>query len=166
MSNTSTPAAMAISPGTFHGITLVGAVVAAVTTFVTLAAALPAWAMFLGWVGYNSRGQTVREGLANLVALLLGIVFGAGTALLIGWLTPHVGNLATPLAVFADVVLVLSLRALPGINNPLAYFLGLISFFAAGQPPSPLLLGGLVAAGVLGAIGGGISNVLQGRLAR
>ncbi|MFJ4291888.1 DUF1097 family protein [Cupriavidus sp. NPDC089707] len=64
------------------------------------------------------------------------------------------------------MVLVLSLRAVPGINNPLAYFLGLISFFAASQPPSPSLLGALVAAGVLGAIGGGISNVLQGRLAR
>ncbi len=43
-------AALNIPPGTFHGITLIGAVVAAATTFLTLAAALPAWAMFLGWV--------------------------------------------------------------------------------------------------------------------
>ncbi|MNT75740.1 hypothetical protein D3C72_2146610 [compost metagenome] len=64
------------------------------------------------------------------------------------------------------MVLVLSLRALPRINNPLAYFLGLISFFAASQPPSLMLLGALAAAGVLGAIGAGISNVLQARLAR
>ncbi|MDQ0143279.1 DUF1097 domain-containing protein [Cupriavidus necator] len=157
--------AMNIPPGTFHGITLIGAVVAAVTTFLTLAAALPAWAMFLGWVGFNASAQTTREGVANLAAFLLGIVFGAATGLLIAWLTPRFGDLSTPLAVFGDVVLVLSLRALPRINNPLAYFLGLISFFAAGQPPSLRLLAALAAAGVLGAIGAGIANVLQGRLA-
>ncbi|WP_439669226.1 DUF1097 domain-containing protein [Cupriavidus necator] len=159
-------AALNIPPGTFHGITLIGAVVAAVTTFLTLTAGLPAWAMFLGWVAFNTGSQTAREGAANLAAFLLGIVFGAATGLLIGWLTPRFGDLATPLAVFGDVVLVLSLRALPRINNPLAYFLGLISFFAASQPPSLMLLGALAAAGVLGAIGAGISNVLQARLAR
>jgi hypothetical protein len=159
-------AALHMPPGTFHGITLIGAVVAAVTTFLTLAAALPAWAMFLGWVAFNTGAQTAREGTTNLAAFLLGIVFGAVTGLLIGWLAPHFGDLATPLAVFGDVVLVLSLRALPQINNPLAYFLGLISFFAASQPPSPMLLGALAAAGVLGAIGAGITNVLQARLAR
>ncbi|WP_454739450.1 DUF1097 domain-containing protein [Cupriavidus necator] len=168
MSKTGTAAQAVAStpPGTFHGITLVGAVVAAATTFGTLAAALPAWAMFLGWVGFSTSGQTLREGLDNLAAFLLGIAFGAGTGLLIGWITPVFGAYATPIAVFADVVLVLSLRALPRVNNPLAYFLGLISFFASMEPPTLPLLGALAAAGVLGALGAGTANVLQARLAR
>ncbi|AGW93013.1 MULTISPECIES: DUF1097 domain-containing protein [Cupriavidus] len=163
---TAVQAAASIPPGSFHGITLVGAVVAAATTFGTLAAALPAWAMFLGWVGFSTSGQTLREGVENLAAFLLGIVFGAGTGLLIAWLTPRFGDLATPIAVFGDVVLVLSLRALPRVNNPLAYFLGLISFFASMEPPSLPLLGALAAAGALGALGAGTANVLQARLAR
>ncbi len=158
--------ASAIPPGTFHGITLVGAVVAAATTFLTLSAALPAWAMFLGWVAFNSSGQTLRDGITNFAAFLLGITFGAGTGLLIAWLTPRFGDLATPIAVFGDVVLVLSLRALPKVNNPLAYFLGLISFFASMEPSSLPLLGSLAAAGLLGAGGAGIANIVQARLTR
>ena len=150
----------------FHSITIISAVVAAITTFATLSAALPAWAMFLGWVGYSTSGQTTREGIANLGSFLVGIVFGVGTALLIGWLTPSLGAAATPVAVFVDVIVVLSLRAVPHLNNPLAYFCGLISYFASMLAPSVSTMGLLAAAGVLGALGAGTAAVLQARFAR
>ena len=148
----------------FHSITLIGAVVAAVTTFATLTLALPAWAMFLGWVGYSTSGQTARDGIANLISFLLGLALGFGTSLVIGFLTPLLGDAATPVAVFGDVILVLSLRALPSINNPLAYFLGLISFFASAQAPSASLFAVLAAAGVIGALGAGTASFLQSRM--
>ncbi|WP_394834584.1 DUF1097 domain-containing protein [Pendulispora rubella] len=151
-------------PFQFHSITVISAVVAAVTTFVTLTAALPAWAMFLGWVGYSTSGQTVREGIANLVSFLLGVVFGVGTALLIAFLTPWLGDAATPVAIFGDVVVVLSLRAVPHVNNPLAYFLGLISFFASMLAPSASTLGVLAIAGVIGALGAGTASCIQSRV--
>lgn len=159
-------ATVAVEPRHFHTFTLVTAVVAAVATVGTLAAALPAWSMFLGWVAYSVSGQSPRESLPNLVSFLLGIGIGAGTGLVIGLLTPWLGDAATPVAVFGDVILVLSLRALPLINHPLAYFLGLISFFASAQAPSGSLLAMLAAAGVIGAVGAGFAGFLQSRLPR
>jgi hypothetical protein len=142
------------------------AVVAASATFLTLGATLPAWAMFLGWVAYSTAGSTPREGFANLACFLLGLGLGAGTGILIGLLTPLLGDAATPLAVLGDVVVVLSLRNLRPIDNPLAYFLGLISFFASAQAPSASLLGMLAAAGAIGAVGAALAAWLQSRIER
>lgn len=142
------------------------AVVAAGATVLTLGATLPAWAMFLGWVAYSTVGSTPREGGANLAAFLLGLGLGAATGAVIGLLTPLLGAGATPLAVLGDVIVVLSLRNLRPINNPLAYFLGLISFFAAAQAPSASLLGMLAAAGVIGAAGAASAAWLQSRIER
>lgn len=150
----------------FHSITLMVAVVAAGATVLTLGATLPAWAMFLGWVAYSTAGSTPREGRANLVAFLLGLGLGAATGTVISLLTPLLGAAATPLAVLGDVVVVLSLRNLRPINNPLAYFLGLISFFASAQAPSASLLGMLAAAGVIGAAGAASAAWLQSLIER
>jgi hypothetical protein len=139
-------------------------VVAAVTTFATISAMLPAWAMFLGWVAYSTSGATTRERVANLISFLLGLGVGVGTGLLIAFLTPMLGDAATPLAVFGDVVLVLSLRSLRPINNPLAWFLGLTTFFASAQAPSLSLLAALAIAGLIGALAAGLAIVLQSRI--
>lgn len=117
--------------------------------------------MFLGWVAYSTVGPGLREGLFNLGSFLLGIGLGALTAIAIGLLTPQFGDAATPLAVLGDVVIVLSLRNAHTMNNPLAYFLGLISFFAAAQAPSLPLLAMLAAAGTIGAAGAAASGALQ-----
>jgi hypothetical protein len=148
-------------PSRFHAITLIGAAVAATTTFVTIAAGLPAWAMFLGWVAYSSSAKTKREGVGNLISFLVGLNFGAATSLTIGFLTPSLGGAAVPLAIFGVVIIVLSLRALPPINNPLAYILGLVSFFASGQVPSVSILAVLAVAGLIGALGAVVTNFLQ-----
>ncbi|WP_084677188.1 DUF1097 domain-containing protein [Massilia niastensis] len=150
----------------FHLSTLVVAIVASSTTFLTLGAALPAWTMFLGWVAHDTAGSTLREGVANLVSFLLGLGLGAGTGIAIGLLTPVVGDAATPLAVLGDVIVVLSLRNLRPINNPLANFLGHISFFASAQAPSASLLGMLAAAGIIGAAGAAMAGWLQSRVER
>ncbi|MBB5052100.1 hypothetical protein HNQ36_002074 [Afipia massiliensis] len=148
----------------FHSTTLITAVVAAVATFVTIVMGLPTWAAFLGWVGYSISGQTTREGAANLVSFLLGLAFGLGTGVVIEFLTPALGSAAAPLAVFGVVIVVMSLRSLSPINNPLAYFLGLISFFASAQMSSLSLLAMLGPAGVLGAVSAWTVSYLQSRL--
>jgi len=150
----------------FHALTLITAAVAAAATFATIVLGIPTWAAFLGWVGYSVSGPTTREGVANLISFLLGLGFGMGTGLSIERLTPSLGDAATPLLIFGVTVLVMSLRRLTPINNPLAYFLGLICFFASAQMASITLLTMLAPAGALGAFSAWLVSVLYSRLQR
>jgi hypothetical protein len=156
-----TPVNTAPGPLRFHAMSLVVAIVAGVSTFGTIAVMLPASAMFLGWVGYSLGSGTPKEGFANLTAFVLGLVLGIGTALAINALTPLVGAAATPLAVSGVVILVLSLRTLAPVNNALAYFLGITSFFYSGLMPTAGTFAILATAGVIGAVSAAIAGTLQ-----
>ncbi|WP_019832115.1 DUF1097 domain-containing protein [Sphingomonas sp. PR090111-T3T-6A] len=145
----------------FHAVSLVVAVVAGVATYGTLAVMLPASAMFLGWVAYNLAGASARDNLADLGCFLLGLAFGIGTAIAIRLLTPTLGDAATPLAVSGVVVLVLSLRTLAPLNNPIAYFLGLTSFFYSGLAPVASTYAILACAAVIGAASCAAATLLQ-----
>ena len=162
--NTSPPALR------FHAISLTVAAVAGISTFSTTSVMLPAPAMFLGWVAFGLGGASMRGGFANLVSFLLGVAFGAGTALAITQLAPALGMLATPVAVAGVVVLVLSLRNLAPINHPPAYFLGLTSFFYSGLAPTHTTVAILAAAGAIGAgsaaVAGLLERFVQGRAPR
>jgi hypothetical protein len=144
----------------FHAVSFVVAAVAGLSTFGTIAVMLPASAMFLGWVAFNM-APSMREGLANLCCFLIGLVFGIGTATAIGWLTPSLGAGATPVAVSGVVILVLSLRNLAPLNNPLAYFLGLTSFFYSGFMPTGATYAILASAGIIGAASCAAATLLQ-----
>lgn len=140
----------------FHALSLSVAAVAAAATYGVNTVMLPAPAMFLGWVAFDLAGPSWRDGAANTGAFLLGLAFGAGTAL-----TPALGALATPLAVAGVVVLVLSLRGLAPLNNPLAYFLGLSSFFYSGLAPTGETLLPLGVAGVIGGLACALAGLAQ-----
>jgi Protein of unknown function (DUF1097) len=146
----------------FHAVSLVVAAVAGVSTYGTIAVMLPASAMFLGWVAFNMGTPSMRDAVANLGCFLLGLVFGIGTATAIGALTPSLGAAATPLAVSGVVILVLSLRTFAPLNNPLAYFLGLTSFFYSGFGPTGATYAILASAGVIGAASCAAATLLQG----
>jgi hypothetical protein len=60
-------------------------------------------------------------------------------------------------------MVVVSLRAAPPLNNLLCYFLGLITFFAAHQPPTLATLLALAAPTALGGLAGWVSTWLQAR---
>jgi Protein of unknown function (DUF1097) len=148
----------------FYSITLAVAVVAGLVTFGTVAIMLSASGMFLGWVAYSINSHRVRDGYANLVAFLLGLGLGIGTTIVIKLLTPSLGLAATGLAIFVLVALVMSLRTLAPINNALAYFLGITSFFYSGLAPTASSFASLAAAGALGATGAAVSSLWQARL--
>ena len=150
-----------ISPAfRFHAVSLVVAAVAGLSTFGTIAVMLPASAMFLGWVAFNM-APSMRDGLANLGCFLIGLTFGIGTATAIALLAPRLGAGATPIAVSGVVVLVLSLRDLAPLNNPLAYFLGLTSFFYSGFMPTGTSYAILASAGIIGAASCALATLLQ-----
>jgi hypothetical protein len=144
----------------FHAISLAVAAVAAIATFGTNSAMLLPPAMFLGWIAF-SLGGSKRAGCANLGSFILGLLFGMGTAAAITLLTPSLGSLALPAAVAGVVLLVLSLRKVAPFDNPLAYFLGLSSFFYSGLAPGSATFALLGAAGVIGAASAALAGQLE-----
>ncbi len=155
---------MAANPLTdfrFHGVSLAVAAVAGVATYGTTAVMLPASAMFLGWVAFNLAGTATRDNLANIASFLIGLALGIGTAISILLLTPTLGAAATPLAVSGVVILVLSLRTMAPLNNPIAYFLGLTSFFYSSLAPTVTTYAILASAAVIGAASCAAATLLQ-----
>lgn len=150
----------------FHTVSLGVALVAALVTFGTTNAMLLPPAMFLGWVAFSLGAPSQRTGLANLAMFQAGLFFGAGTAIATHLLAPSLGSLAGPAAVAAVVVLVLSLRTLAPFDNPLAYFLGVTSFFYSGLAPTVASLVMLGAAGTFGAVGSAIAGLLEVAIVR
>ncbi|GAB3389995.1 DUF1097 domain-containing protein [Azotobacter armeniacus] len=148
----------------FVAFTTVAALTAALAAGASAALTLPVWAMFVGFVAFFSRGPSSRDGAINLACVWLGHALGIGSALTLGVLAPSLGVFALPIAVFIVTMIVVSLRALPWLNNILGYFLGVITFFAAHLEPSLETLVQLGGATGLGAMAGWISYQLQHHL--
>jgi hypothetical protein len=140
--------------------------IAAAAAAASLAFNLPVWAMFIGWVAFFSRGGSgARDGLLNWTCVVLGVAFGIGAALAIGGLSPALGALALPTAVFVVAMVVVSLRAFKPLNNLQGYFLGLIAYFASHLVPSINAFAALTAATAIGSAVGWISHAIQHRMA-
>jgi hypothetical protein len=149
----------------FNAITAVAAATAAAAAATSLMFGLPVWAMFIGWVAFFSRGHSIRDGLINYGGLLAGVILGMVAAMAIAALSPSWGKLALPGVVFIVAMGVVSLRVVPVMNNVLAYFLGLIAFFAAHMEPSletGMRLGG---ASAIGSAAAWLSLKIQQRIA-
>ncbi|GGP73870.1 DUF1097 domain-containing protein [Saccharothrix coeruleofusca] len=145
--------------------TVIAGAVAAVAAFAADSLSFPAWAMFVGWVAWFSRPTSPVQGAHAMVCLWLGLVLAASGQLLAGALAPVAGPAALPLAVFVLALVVVGLRTTPVLNNMLAWFLGLIAFYAAHSDeigPALLTLG---AATAIGAAAGFACQRLQRRFA-
>ncbi len=152
------------SPATFISFSVAAAATAAVASVSSLAFGLPVWAMFIGWVAFFTRGMTARDGLVNFGCVALGVAIGIAAATSIGVLGASLGMFALPVVVFVVALVVVSLRAMPLMNNILCYFLGLIAFFAAHMEPALDSLVHLGSASALGSTAGWVSMKLQQRL--
>lgn len=148
----------------FVAFTVAAAATAAAAAYACVSLAFPVWVMFVGWVGYSSRVGAWHGNLANYACLVLGVVFGIGAALALPLLQPLLGAAALPVVVFVVACVVVSLRAAPRINNLACYFLGLIAFFAAQQPPTATTLLQLAAAMGVGCLAATVSTWLQARV--
>ncbi len=145
-------------------ITVAEAVVTAVAAGVVLMAGLSIWVMFIGWISYYTRGVTPRDGVLNVVGVLIGLSLGlgAGTVLQLFGPDPSLGQQVA--LIFGVALVVLSLRFLPKVNNLLAFFLGLVTYFAAHAELSLRALVPLASAVGVGAAAGGLAHALQSRL--
>lgn len=144
----------------FHAITVEAAVVAGVATYVTMAASLSIPAMFLGWTAYSVGGPRHRDGLTHFLTMVLGIAFAIGTAFAMALLGPVFGSANTPICVAGVMVLVLCFRTFVPFNSPVAYFLGLTSFFYSGLAPGWMSFAQLASAGAIGALSSAVVTYL------
>jgi hypothetical protein len=143
--------------------TPIAATTAAVAAFASVSFDFPAWVMFVGWVGYATRSGTWRDHGADYACLVLGALLGIAAALTQPLLQPIAGAAALPIVVFVVASIVVSLRNSPPLNNLSCYFLGLIAFFAADQPPTATTWLQLAAAMGLGCVAASASAWLQAR---
>jgi hypothetical protein len=144
--------------------TITAALVAATAAHISLTLAIAPWAMFMGWVAYFTRTPSAAEGLRTFACVVIGLGLGAAATVTIGALTPALGGLAFPVTVFGTALVVIAARSLPVLNNLLAYFIGLITFFAAHlEPGLPAVaeLGGAVA---LGSLAGWLAQKVESQI--
>ncbi len=139
-------------------------IAAAAAGTATLLIEVPVWAMFIGWIGYFSRGLNLRQGLSNLSCVLAGLLIGVVASMALAALASSLGAATLPMVVFVVALVVLTASRVTPLNNPLAYFLGLVCWFAAHQPPSVRLLLELATAVLLGSITGWLAASLPRRV--
>jgi hypothetical protein len=122
--------------------------------------------MFIGWVAFFTRGHSAPEAFYSYLCVAIGIAFGVGAALAVGALMPIMGPLAFGPVVFVMAMIVVSLRIAAPINNIPAYFLGLITFFAAHLEPGLLAFSELAAVSGLGSFAAWTAHQLQSKIVR
>lgn len=131
--------------------TVIAAVVAALASWSSAVLALEVWAMFAGFIAWFTRPMSARAGVYSMICLFLGIALGALAHIATEALTPSLGAFALPLVVFVVGVLIVGLRTTRVVDNMLAWFIGLVTFFAAEVEIAP---GTLLELGSACAIGG------------
>jgi hypothetical protein len=144
--------------------TITAALVAATAAHISLTLAFAPWAMFMGWVAYFTRTPSAAEGLRSFTCVVVGLGLGAMATTAVGALTPALGGLAFPVTVFGTALIVIAARSLPALNNLLAYFIGLITFFAAHMEPGLSAVLELAAAISLGALAGWLAQNVESRI--
>lgn len=163
------------NPTTPNGITLIGrllavsaiaGVVAAAAAYLSTLAAVPVWAMFMGWVAYFTRGHSARDGLVNYLCLALGLLIGLAAAAALAVLGPVLTAFTLPVVVFSVGMLIVSLRALPVLSNIPSYFLGVISVFAAHAVPTLESFAELGGASAIGSLAAWLASAVQARVTR
>lgn len=141
--------------------TLIAATVASAAAFTCYMLELPPWAMFVGWVAFFTQPISASSAISSGICIALGILMGMTAAIVNTLLQPVVGGIAFAVTVFSVAFVVVSLRGLPLVGNIIAWFLGLITFFAAH--PGNALSGviGLTIVTALGILAGYCCSYLQ-----
>ncbi|SES47672.1 DUF1097 domain-containing protein [Rhizobium sp. NFR03] len=148
----------------FTAITAAAALTAAVAATTSASLGWPVWAMFMGWVAFFTKGHSAREATFSYLCLAAGIVLGTGAVLSVGFLMPFLGPLSFGVVVFVVAMIVVTFRAAAPVNNIPAYFLGLITFFAAHLEPSVLAVVELLSVSALGTSAAWLAHRAQARI--
>jgi hypothetical protein len=130
--SSSRPDNPAHSRGKFLLWTLIASMAAALAAWLSAVLALEVWIMFTGFIAWFTRPTSYRASVSSMLCLWLGIGIGALSYIVTGGLTPSLDHLALPVVVFLVAILIVGLRSHTILGNMLAWFLGMVTFFAAG----------------------------------
>jgi hypothetical protein len=115
---------------------LIIAVIAAIATWLATFSGLTAWVIFLSWLSYFVFGTTTKAATFATAQILVGLFVGVGILLFTAQLAPQLGDFAlgTAVAFFAGLLTLLEDR--PPFNVIPAYYIGAVTMFASGLPPT------------------------------
>lgn len=119
------------------------------------------WAMFIGWIAFFTRGVSTRDWAINMTCVFIGLGIGITAGLAGSALEPALGVWSITLVVLMATMIILCLQVLPVINNVLAFFLGLVCFFASHLPPSLDTFVELGTASALGVSAGLMASLIK-----
>ena len=145
----------------FTAVTLIGAAMAAGVAWTASALSLAVWTMFTGFIAWYSRPTSTFQSVCSMICLWLGmglapLSFAAGRLA-----APLLGPLTLPVSVFAVTFLVVALRTTKVVDNMLCWFLGFVTFSAAGRPPVAGTFADLILASAIGGAAGWVCQVLS-----
>ncbi|MFT2091736.1 DUF1097 domain-containing protein [Paraglaciecola sp. 2405UD69-4] len=144
--------------------TLIAAIVAALAAMLTVTFGVAPWVMFIGWIAFFTNPSSFSHGLKSALCVSLGVILGAVAHLCIGPLSSYIGSASLGLVVFVVAIIVITLRDVPVINNIVAWFLGLVTFFAIHVEASISVILQLVITVIFGTLAGFLASLLQQKL--
>lgn len=145
--------------------TLIASVVAAFAAWFSAALSLEVWVMFAGFIAWFTRPTSLTKCLSAMLCLWLGTVIGAASHILTGALMPSLGHMALPIVVFLVAILIVGLRARDILGNMLAWFLGMVTFFASEFDLVAASFAHLASATAIGGLAGYACQTLNRRFA-
>ncbi|WP_375283587.1 DUF1097 domain-containing protein [Sphingobium yanoikuyae] len=145
--------------------TLIASVVAAFAAWLSASLSLEVWVMFAGFIAWFTRPTSLANCLSAMLCLWLGIAIGAVSHIITGALMPSLNHMALPVVVFLVAMLIVGLRAREILGNMLAWFLGMVTFFAAEFDLAIASFAHLASATAIGGLAGYTCQTLNRRFA-
>lgn len=145
----------------YHQHTFIAALIAAIAATISAYFSMPPWVMFIGWVAYFTNPGTIKGTISSALCTCLGVLLGIIAASCVKLLIVKAGVMAFAIVVFFVAIFVVSMRGLRWVGNIVAWFLGLITYFAIHTQPTPYSVTLVVLTIILGSISGYIAHQLQ-----
>ncbi|MBR0642696.1 DUF1097 domain-containing protein [Roseomonas hellenica] len=145
--------------------TLIASVVAAFAAWLSAAFSLEVWVMFAGFIAWFTRPTSLKNSTAAMLCLWLGIAIGAMAHIVTGALVPSLGHMALPVVVFLAANVIVGLRSHGILGNMLAWFLGMVTYFAAELDLAAASFMHLAFATTIGGLAGYTCQALNRRFA-
>ena len=143
--------------------TVVVALVASSATWLSATLNLEVWIMFTGFIAWFTGPSSLRESLSALLSFYLGMLLAVAAHAATGVLVPYLGSLALPAVVFVCASFIVGLRTTSYLHNMLAWFLGMVTFFASHLEASVQNFQILIGTSIIGGIAGWLCQAINKR---
>lgn len=152
-------------PARFILWTVIASAVAAFAAWLSAAMGLEVWVMFAGFIAWFTRPISLGGSVSAMLCLWLGVAIGALSDIATDALVPALDHVALPVVVFAVALIIVGQRHHEVLGNMLAWFLGMVTYFAAGPDLAAAFFVHLAVATAIGGAAGYSCQALNRRFA-